>query len=345
MKLHRLSVQSVRNHTSFSCDFDERTTVIYGKNGAGKTALLEAIAIVYRGVSFRGSDKDILRDDAKWYRIDVIDDTKRPRRVFYDNRRERPIKQFIIDDKTHGRLPQKDKYPIVLFTPNDLRLIDGSPTRRRDYLDAVITQCDPHYGMMRRRYERALLQRNKLLKLPHLQPEQLFSWNVILSETGAYMIEARIAYITRINAGLTDHYRRIAKTTDVITAEYTHPHVTSQQLLSHYETATARDLATGNTSVGPHRHDLVISMRGKPAIDTASRGELRTIILAIKFIEAELLEEYCGDTPLILLDDVYGELDETRRESLSKNLSHHQIIITSTDPIKGAPRHGNVALQ
>lgn len=332
MKLRRITVQYIRNHEKFTCEFSDTTTLIYGKNGAGKTAILEAISIAYRGTSFRGSDRGVVRHDQRWYRIDIETDDL-PRRITYDARTERPMKQFVIDDKTHGRLPQKLKYPIVLFTPDDLRLIDGSPARRRDYLDYIVSQYDAQYGAMLRRYQRALMQRNKLLKQPFASAEQLFSWNVILSETSAYIINARLEFIECLDARLGGYYQHIAHVDDDVRASYSHKRLSPQQLLRQYEASSQHDFATGATSVGPHRHDMLLFFRSRPAADLASRGEIRTIVLAMKFIEAELLHEECGERPLILLDDVYGELDENRRESLAVNFRYHQIVITSTDRV------------
>lgn len=338
MKLHRISVKNVRNHESFVCDFSDTTTLIYGKNGAGKTAILEAISIAYRGKSFRGVDRDIMRNDQQWYRIDVEDDSGFSRQITYDARNDRPTKHFTIDDKTYGRLPQKEKYPIVLFTPDDLRMIDGSPTRRRDYLNYAISQYNPQYSTALHRYERALLQRNRLLKQPGVTTEQLFPWNIILAETGVTITNARVAFIQQLDGRLDAYYRQISSMNDNVHVRYSHATITTQALLRQYEDMSSRDIATGSTGIGPHRHDMTITIRERSAADVASRGEIRTIILAIKFIEAELFYEQFNSRPIVLLDDVYGELDGSRRRNLSTALKKNQIIITSTDNI---PRLGS----
>lgn len=338
MKLRRLRVQHVRNHGEFLAEFGDHATLIHGNNGTGKTSLLEAIYIAYCGISFRGSDGDILNRSNDWYRIDVSDESDLSRRIVYDNRGERGQKLFTIDDKKSARLPARYRRPIVLFTPNDLRLIDGSPARRRDYLDIVIGQLDPAYSPTLRRYERALLQRNKLLKSPALSADQLFAWNVVLSETAAYIINARHQFIVQMNERIAQQYQSIAHTDDVVSVLYTHHPTTAAKLLLQYEQSYDRDRMMGNTSIGPHRHDLEIKLRDSLADDVASRGETRTIIVAMKYIEAEMLRELFQDYPLILLDDVYGELDMDRRRNLSHTLKEYQIIITSTDKITGLPR-------
>lgn len=308
--------------------FSPTTTVIVGKNGTGKTSLLEAIYIGYRGSSFKGVDSDILRDKSEWYRIDVKDESDRIVRYMADNT-GRMKKTFEIDTKKNYRLPQKNKYPIILFTPDDTRLINGSPSRRRKYFDQIISQYNPEYAALIRRYERALLQRNKLLKLPHVTTDDIFSWNIIISNTGASIIAERKAFSEYINERLSAYYQSIAGNSDEVYISYIHPVTTAGTIMSHLEANFVRDRITGNTSVGPHRHDYHLSLRGKLADDIASRGEIRTIILALKYIEADKLREVFDKNPLILLDDVFGELDDARQKHLIQSFDDSQIIITS----------------
>ncbi|QQS21802.1 DNA replication and repair protein RecF [Candidatus Saccharibacteria bacterium] len=330
MKLKTLRVQNFRNHDSFICDFSPTTTLIYGKNGSGKTALLEAIYETYRGVSFRGSDENILNTRHQWYRVDTADDMVR-RTILFDNRSDKSIKQFIVDGKKSLRLPVKYKFPIILFTPDDLRLIGGSPARRRKYLDTVIGQYDTTYTANLRRYERALLQRNKLLKRPDVSQDMLFSWDIILSQTGAQIIAARHNFVGIINQQLTSYYRQIAGGSDILGASYTHVVLAAPTLLAQYEANFARDHLLGTTSVGPHRHDFMIELNTSHASDTASRGEVRTIVLALKYIEASIVHRHTDIYPLVLLDDVFGELDTARQKNLLRFFVHNQVIISSTN--------------
>lgn len=338
MYLSQLRVHYIRNHRDITCEFGRHMTLIHGKNGTGKTSLLESIYILYRGVSFKGSDKDIINHLSSWYRIDARDNTEYDRCIVYDTRTVKPVKEFTIDGKRFSRLPQRYKQPIVLFTPNDLRLVDGSPTRRREYVDTCIVQLKPAYSHVLHRYGRALQQRNRLLKYDTIDTDQLFSWNIILSEAGATIINERHAYIERVNQRMRHHYRSIAHTNDDVSIEYSYPVTTPAKLFAQYEQMYERDRVMRSTSTGPHRHDVYISLRTSPAATTASRGEMRTIVIACKYIEAELLAETYDEYPLILLDDVYGELDAERRQSVAHTLSEYQIIITSTDKISGLPR-------
>lgn len=337
MHVRHLRVQNIRIHQKCDISFTDTVTLIVGKNGSGKTSLIEAIYLALRGKSFKGNDDSVCRSGEDWSRIDLETDVD-TRIVKYQ--RSVAKKTFEIDHTIHRRLVDRVKYPIVLFEPDDLRIITGSPARRREYLDNVIAQYDPHYGQTLRRYERALMQRNKLLKQPHLHPDEVFAWNVALSQYGAVIIAARQALIEYVDARIMEVYRTIAPTDDMISLHYSHQtNPSSQHLLTELEQAYERDRAVGSTTVGPHRHDLHIVFNTAPAADGGSRGELRTITLALKFIEASRIIETTGSHPLILLDDVFSELDHIRQQRLLSEFQDHQVIITSasTDAYESAP--------
>jgi DNA replication and repair protein RecF len=228
----------------------------------------------------------------------------------------------------------------VLFEPNDLRITDGSPTRRRDYLDTMIAQFDSHYMTTLRKYERALFQRNKLLKSPGVHHDVLFPWNVLLSEYGQTIINKRRALVHSLNQIVTEVYQTIAPEPDTISLGYTHDiDITSGRLLHDYESSYERDVMLKTTTVGPHRHDMSILINGEKAADTASRGENRTIVLSLKFIEAVIVEKMTGKKPIILLDDVFSELDDDRQKLLLKEFHDNQVIMTSASTKSRSVRH------
>jgi DNA replication and repair protein RecF len=337
--VEKIRVQHVRTHTEYRAAISPTVTVITGSNGIGKTSLIEALYVALTGSSFKGVDKDIIQDSASWYRIDIGFADGQVRTVKYEPARQTGRKQFIIDGKTNYRLPMAQKYPVVLFEPDDLRLLGGSPSRRRQFIDRFISQIDLQYSVAVRRYERALKQRNALLKHTHLSEENLFAWNVSLSEYGAYIIKKRQEIIDMINQELGNVYATISGAADVVTIRYSHhPHANIQQkLLSDLHDHFAKDKIMGFTSVGPHRHDILFDFNGSAALNVASRGEIRSIILALKFLEVHITEKMTDKKPLILLDDVFSELDQTRQKNLVTEFTDHQIIITSVDvlPIKG----------
>ena len=330
MKILRLAVQNVRVHSLKMLDLEPGTTLISGPNGCGKTSLIEALYIALRGKSFRGSDESICSYGTQMYQIDVATDELQYR-VTYQNQDGAKRKQFVVAGKKHGRLPYTLKYPIVLFEPDTLRIVNGSPQRRRDFLDGLIQQYDQSYSHELSRYNRALLQRNKLLKDPLINDDELFSWNLILSDYGAKIISKRQAVLGDFNSKITAIYQSIAGTSDTVSLQYSHEsRVSAQKLLKEYEEKITYDKAVGATSTGPHRHDIAIGFGDKPAAKVASRGETRTIILALKFLEAAYIEQQTGKRPLILLDDVFGELDRHRQKRLMSEFVDNQIVMTST---------------
>lgn len=333
MNINTVRLQNFRNHSDTTVDISGAITVIHGNNGIGKTSILEAVYIALRGTSFKGVDKDILKHTMPWYRVDVITSEHTVTSVYGTDEYQR--KYFTIEDKKTARLPQKYRHPVILFTPDDLRLVDGSPARRRKYLDGFLSQYDPSYAQQLHRYERALIQRNKLLKSTHVTNETLFSWNVILSDAGSYIINARIRYIEMLTTSIQVYYREIAQNSDVVQLTYSSTQqVSSQQLLHAYEQSFQRDIMAQHTSVGPHRHDMEIYLNNVLAEDIASRGEVRTLILALKYCEVEIVKQLTEKSPVILLDDVFGELDTTRQKKLLREFNGLQIIITSTHPIR-----------
>jgi len=336
-----LHVKHIRSHVEYSIEFSPEVTIITGANGSGKTSLLEAVHLSLQGSSFRGSDADLLQKESPWWKIDIILDDLQTRTIKFDPEKTTSRKQFVIDSKTTARLPQKQKHPVVLFEPEDLRLLHGSPARRRQFIDRFISQLNPLYGPSLRKYERALKQRNNLLKNTYINDDQLFAWNVALAEHGAYIIGQRIAFIEQLNQNLAQLYQDIAGTHDEVSIHYSHTFVgdIKQRLLNELHAHLDRDKYLGSTSVGPHRHDVIFEINHSPALSVASRGEARTIVLALKFLEVSIIEQLTGKTPIILLDDVFSELDATRQKLLTSQLMGHQIIITSATSHAGKHLH------
>ena len=329
-----IRVQNVRAHTEYQLDLSPDVTVITGANGSGKTSIIEALYIALQGTSFKGVDGDVLRREASWYRVDVVHDDNTTRTVKFDSQRQTGRKQFEVNDKTHYRLPHQHRYPVVLFEPDDLRLLNGSPTRRRQFIDNLISQLDPEYLIASRRYDRALKQRNSLLKT-QASADNLFAWNVSLSKYGAYIISQRLKFIAKIQQELGDTYRNISNTEDTLDISYSHVYHGSveQKLLSELDAHMEKDKILGFTSTGPHRHDILFTFNNSPALLGASRGEIRTIILALKFIEVAIIESITSKRPIILLDDVFSELDSSRQSALIQQFQTHQTIIASVNAV------------
>ncbi len=332
MIIKSIKLTNFRNHTDYFLECDQETSLILGKNGSGKTSVLEAIYILTRGKSFRATDPEIIKRGTDFYRIELEYMNGEKNIATYDGNH----KTFIILDKKSRRLPKKNQYPIVLFLPSDLHLISSSPSRRRDYFDHIFNEFDENYNHSLLKYEKALKQRNELLKQENINNEAVFSWNILLAKYGIDLYNYRKNFIQDINYSLTKTYQSIAKNHDEVEIIY-QTEVKSpldNDYLHQLEANFQKDSYLGYTSFGIHRDDFVFQFNHQEADGSASRGEARSVILALKFIEANLIYQKTNLKPIILLDDVFSELDETHRKCLVKNFKNNQVIITSVENFK-----------
>ena len=328
MIIKSIKLTNFRNHKNYQLVCEDKTSLILGSNGWGKTSILEAIYILTRGKSFRATDSEIINRNSDYYRIELEYTNGEITTATYDGK----IKTFITPEKKQKRLSKKHKYPVILFLPSDLNLISHSPGRRRDYFDRIFTEFDEKYSTSLTKYNKALRQRNELLKKEYLSHDTLFSWNIMLAKYGTDLHNYRSQFIKEIDEKLTPTYRSIAENKDKITIDYKSEVLESEQkYLSKLEENFKRDHYLGHTTFGVHRDDYIFNFNNNPADGSASRGETRSIILALKFIEADLIYQKLHQKPIILLDDVFSELDETRRRCLIKNFKDNQVIITSVE--------------
>lgn len=333
MILSTLRLYNFRSYEEREFSFSPEVTVITGKNGTGKTNILEAIHVVLQGKSFRDSDEQLLRHDSDWWKVNAALDSAE-REVRYQPGLTY-AKHLYIDGTDKGRFTYKQQLPVVLFEPDHLMLLHGSPSLRRTYLDTLLVNFIPHYRTTLAKYERALLQRNNLLKhrgSTALFKDSVFVWDIALAEHGAAIQTARRELIATLNERLSEHYSTLAASPYALRIDYRPvgeqtAHGLAQQLTQSFEKDTLR----GFTSVGPHRDDIDFILNKKSAKTTASRGEVRTIVLTLKYAELELLSKDSVHPPIFLLDDVFSELDDTRQRALLAATQGVQKIITTTN--------------
>lgn len=340
MQLKSISLHNVRSHKLFSADIDPRLTLILGNNGSGKTTLLESIYIMLRGTSFRGRLYDLVTHGKHRGEIKLTFSSGDARKLELTRTEDQLKKEFKIGDKTSARLPATHRVPVVLFEPEELRLLTSSPQRRREFLDDIIVRLTPNYGRLLSRYERTLLQRNELLKQAAESPTRnwrshLFAWDIKLAESASQIIDTRRRFLALCPGILSTHYGYLAGKNHPIEIIYETigdaKKSTTQHIIALLEARQYSDLAAGHTTVGPHRDDFSIFLDKQPAATTASRGEMRTIMLAFKLLEVDLLRKQYDSSPIILMDDVFSELDITRERRLMETLKTHQTVITATD--------------
>jgi hypothetical protein len=335
MILKTLRVQNFRTHSDFILEIGEKSTLISGANGSGKTSLLEAIYFALQGTSFRSSDKEILRNDgSSWFRIDLKDSRDSLRTIIFNDAVQKSKKQFLVDGNKKARLSANLRIPVVLFEPDDLQLLSGSPTRRRNFLDYFLSQIFPSFQLALARYNKALKQRNNLLKRDNVSKDELFPWNLMLAEYGAEIISKRQDFLELLNSKIEEVYFEISGVKDEIEIDYLGEKVSKNEILAILSENIERDKILGYTNFGPHKHDIQFIFNKKPAQNVASRGENRSLVLALKFIETDILADLTSKRPIVLLDDVFSELDDDRQKLLTKHFSKYQTIITSTNEIE-----------
>lgn len=326
-----LRLQHFRSYGDASFELSPGVNIIVGPNASGKTNLLEAVLVTARGASYRAKDNELIGFEKPWARLDAhlaAGDTRTVKLT-----RQPAEKNFELTGKIYKRLMLNNALPVVLFEPEHLRLLSGGPERRRDYLDDILEQTTAGYGTLRRKYRRTLAQRNTLLKQQGTQ-QQIFPWNLRLSELAGQLVRSRQALVARLDKEIGPLYRKLSGGKTKVSLAYASRWPVENyesRLLKELESSLELDKARGFTAAGPHREDLIIFFNGHPAQETASRGEVRTAVLALKIIELKILEQARGTTPLLLLDDVFSELDGKRRHALTDYLAPYQTFITTTD--------------
>src|SRR5882757_1661657 len=213
-----IRLQHFRSYTDESFEFSPGVNIIVGPNGSGKTNLLEAVLVLARGGSFRVKDNELLQYDAPWLRLDGhANEELRTIKIVA----EPGTKTYEIAGKTFKRLSLQHMLPTVLFEPNHLQLLHGAPEQRRAYLDDLLEQTQPGYAGYRRNYRRVLSHRNALLKRPRpVAAEELFPWNLRLSELGAVMARSRAELCEAANTQLHKLYKAISSSNTETVIDY-----------------------------------------------------------------------------------------------------------------------------
>lgn len=339
--LQRLKLCNFRSYVEGEFEFSPEVTIITGKNGAGKTNILESVYVLLNGGSFKDGDELLTHYAKDWWKVlGLFDGLTREIRYQPDVNG----KHVFLEGVDKGRFTYKHQLPVVLFEPEHLMLIHGPPALRRLYIDNLLMHTNPTYRKVLAKYGRALQQRNNLLKKGYPTDnlkDSIFVWDIALAEYGSTIRTARETLVVSINKKINDTYRKLATKNHDTAVVYVHDGSRSAQEISKkLEQSLEKDITRGFTSIGPHRDDMGFLLDGKDSKTTASRGEVRTIVLALKHIELMQLSDSYGQMPLFLLDDVFSELDEIRQKALLVATEGVQKIITTTYHQKTTKQNG-----
>lgn len=341
MRLTSLQLESFRSYNKLSLDFDEGSQLFLGANGSGKTNIVEAISFLSQARScLRAQPDEALRFEESFLKIraGVQSDAGEESSLEYVFQvSPKRSSAFFLRDIRTPLLSFIGVLPTITFLPQALTLFTGSPSDRRSFLDALLTQLRPAFVAERMEYERILKQRNALLKQVasgEIEEHALDVWDEQLSLVGSTIIGERQSLLQEINAGLPLHIGSLGEQWKDTKVTYTassmgeRPDDMRATLLRY----RSRDIILQSTTIGPHRDDWTLLADGRDIGIFASRGQQRTALLALLFVSAGLFQRARGERPVILLDDVLSELDPAHQNALLTHLSGHQVFITATHP-------------
>lgn len=369
MFVNRLELKNFRNYDRLELDFAPGNNIICGRNAQGKTNILEAIYLASCARSHRtGKDKELIKRGEDAYQVKVLytrDNGSQGQLTFeyqkasYDPAnplaKQGQMRTIFADAFPLDRLADLfGLFNAVIFAPEDLMLIKEGPAGRRRFLDILISQLSPSYFRQLQTYQRLLKQRNHILKdirdkektgkldgeARRFQRLNLDVWDDQLVESAASLVKKRFEIIAELKASAGRAMDLISDQREEFSIRYlspsgVDPENTEEEIRDQYakrlKASREDDIFRGYTQEGPHRDDLDFILNGLSAKTYASQGQQRSLVLALKMAELEIIESHCNIKPVLLLDDVMSELDARRRENLIKVIKGHQVFITCTD--------------
>jgi DNA replication and repair protein RecF len=322
----QLVLRNFRNYVDEVVAFTPGINLIYGRNGSGKTNLLEALYLLSTGRSFRTSHlTDLIRKGASYFYIEAVfekEEIHQTLSIGFDgkNRKIQANRSSLLAfSHLLGRLPS------VLYAPTDSELISGAPSERRRFLNIQLSQRDPTYVHHLIRYHKAMKSRNILLKQKH--GESLEAWEEIMAHSASYLMRKREKLIEELQPKLESFIKILSDTQDPFILSYA-PSIKTEspeEIKKIFYNQRKKELILGTTLIGPHRDDFLISYENKEAKVYASEGQKRTCIAALKMAERAAL----APDALFAIDDFGIHLDETRKELFHATLSSlHQVFLT-----------------
>lgn len=343
MKLLSLSLEHFRSYERAEIAFDGSPLhVLLGRNAAGKTNVLEAVSLVSLFSSCRGADDEAMQHwGATHFRVKagIADQTGERHMIeFVSTSAPRKARACFLDDVRKTPSGLLGLLPTVRFLPDDLLLFRGPPQLRRRFLDDLLCQVSSEYARTLQQYQRLLKQRGGMLRMlaeGRGNSLELAPWDAQLADAGSRLTVARLELLETLGLTLPQELRTLGERWNDVrlvysrsTTERLQPDL-AREFAELLQTHRSRDIAMQATSVGPHREDWHLTVDGHALIDVASRGQERVCLLALLFLQVSYLELRRGETPVVLLDDVFSELDDPHQEALLSSLSGAQVIITT----------------
>ncbi len=344
MKVNNFKAESFRNIASCDIRFTDGVNLIWGENAIGKTNVIEGIYLFSRGRSFRSAvERDMVRYGDEGFRVSIeYEDKDGSRSLEYASfGREKRRRKNGYPVKSMRELI--DGFKAILFHPDNLSLVKGAPDERRSFLNIAVSQCYPEYMAEYASFANILENRNALLKKAskdfYVDDAELTAWSESMAEYASYIYLTRLEYLKKLEVYVKEIGLKISDGKENIELEYKsdiEPEKTERKavrdayikiLTSSFE----KEKIVGSTLYGPQRDDIIIKINGSPTRGFASQGQQRTVVLAMKLAEGEVIRDMFGEYPVFLLDEMLSELDEKRRSFVLKTLENKQTIITSCE--------------
>lgn len=342
MKLRSLYLQSFRNHQKQTLSLSPQATIILGPNASGKTNLVEAIYLLSAGKSFRAeTEQEMIAYGSEMSNAKIQMTNEKDEEIRLEimltvgevQGRKAPYKKFLVNGVPKRMVDFVGNLKCVIFWPQDLELVTDSPAKRRRYLDGLLGQVDWEYRRSLSSYERGVRSRNRLLaqiREGEAGRSELLFWNQLLIKSGQYLGQKRAEFIAFFN----EQGKRIDGGTVKMVYDQS---LISEARFTQYQDA---EVAAGVTLVGPHRDDFVVMVKGdkgnrgdegRDLHSFGSRGEQRLAVLWLKLVELDFIEKKTDERPILLLDDIFSELDHEHRTLVMAEIPKQQTIITTTD--------------
>ena len=337
MYIKNIKLKNFRNYEEQEIELSKNINVFFGQNAQGKTNIVEEIFLCSLGKSFRkNKEKEVIRFNEKNTNIEVDYQKKdREGKINFNIGEKKEV--FINDVKTQKMSEILGNINIVLFSPEDINILKDGPSRRRKFLNILISQIRPKYVYNYNMYLNVLEQRNNYLKKIE---ENNFDENLLdiydekLAEYGLIINKYRNEYIKKIKEKINNIHKNITEEKEEIKIKYISDCEDKETFFKKLKENRKNDIERGYTSCGIQRDDIYFFINGKKVDVYGSQGQQRTAILSLKLCELEIIREEIDEKPILLLDDFMSELDEKRKNNLLKNMKDMQIIIKCTEKKK-----------
>lgn len=336
MYIKNINLINYRNYENLQLSLSKNINIFKGDNAQGKTNILESIYYCAFAKSHRTSrDKEIIKWNNENAYISILVGKNRIDKKIDINILRNGKKAIKVNSIKIGKIDELfGSFNVVMFSPEDLKIVKESPSLRRRLLDMEISQINKTYYFNLVQYNKILNERNTLLKNRNLDDEIIEIYNLQLVKYGDYIIKERLEYIDKINNYGNEIHKEITSGTEDINVKYVSTIGSLDNIKTNFITKLRnnfnRDKERGLTLIGPHRDDFNIFINEIDVKTFGSQGQQRTSILTIKFSSLKIIKETTGEYPVLLLDDVLSELDNNRKKYILNNIKDIQTIITST---------------